>query len=107
SSRSLPLAREKVFKLARVGERRARAECATLERGHLAAEREARVKVFALKESVDESDVEGVARARRVAAAAGHGHRVRLDERAFMIDDRAALAERHARDCVPPKSRLH
>jgi hypothetical protein len=55
---------------------------------------------------VEEARVEGVARARRVAAAAGDGERGRLDEDAAVVDDRAAPAQSHADHGVGAQERL-
>ena len=51
--------------------------------------------------------MEGVARARRVVAAAGHREGGRLDEDAAVVDDRAALAQRHPDDRVRAQLRFH
>src|SRR5215207_910604 len=93
------------FRLRR--ERRARAERAALERGDGAARAQAALDLLAAQQAVDEARVEGVARAGRVVAAAGHGEGRRLDEDAAVVDDRAALAERHAGDGVGAQARLH
>src|SRR5918994_5158750 len=99
--------REQMFKLRTRRQRRARAEGAALERGDGAARAQAALDLLAAQHAVDEARVEGVARARRVVAAAGDGEGRRLDEDAAVVDDRAALAEGHADDGFGAQPRLH
>src|SRR5215204_7496989 len=99
--------REQVFEFRPRRQRRARAESAALERGDGTARAQAALDLFAAEHAVDEARVEGIARAGRVMAAAGPGEGRRLDEDAAVVDDRAALAQRHADDRVGPQARLH
>src|SRR5215211_3881861 len=92
--------REQVFEFGAGRQRRARAERPALERGDGAARAQTALYLLAAQHAVDEAGVEGVARARRVVAAAGHGEGRRLDEDAAVVDDRAALAQGHADDRV-------
>src|SRR5215204_1212264 len=105
-SRRLALAVKKVFQLRRGRERGACAERAALERGHGAPKGQTALYPLAAQQPVDKACVEGVARAGRVAAAAGDFVGRCLDKPPFVVDDRAALAQSHPDHGVRPQTRL-